>query len=175
MPVEIFKPVVGYEGLYQVSSLGRVRAVAKTLADGRRRSTQFIGAQQPDGRNVVALHKNKQSKRFGIAYLVAEAFIGPAEGRRVIRRDGNVSNDVLSNLKYAEPGVKATANVLEPADVWRIRALLITGLSHKRIAEQFGVTNSTIGHIARGVTWANLSVSSLNAMLDANAAGAVAV
>ena len=33
--VEIWKPVVGYEGLYEVSSLGRVRSLDKITADAR--------------------------------------------------------------------------------------------------------------------------------------------
>jgi hypothetical protein len=165
MSIEHFRDVEGYESLYRVSSQGRVLSYPKILSDGRYWPAQFIGARQPDGRNVVALHKDGQIKRYGVALLVARAFLGEANGRQVIRRDGNVSNDALSNLKYGKPG-SSHSRKLRGGQVWEIRALLIAGEKKNHIAKKFGVTGMTIGHIARRMSWANLSVTSLNDLLN---------
>ena len=43
--IEIWKPVVGYEGLYEVSSLGNVRSLDKITADGRRIKGKILKTQ----------------------------------------------------------------------------------------------------------------------------------
>ena len=43
--IEIWKPVVGYEGLYECSNLGRVRSLDKITADGRRIKGKILKTQ----------------------------------------------------------------------------------------------------------------------------------
>lgn len=88
---ERWLPVVGYEGLYEVSDQGRVRRVPSVLK------------LTPDGagRLQVGLSKNGVSKTRRVHHLVAEAFIGPRpEGLETRHLDDNSGNNQVSNLAY---------------------------------------------------------------------------
>lgn len=67
MADEIWKDVVGYEGLYKVSNLGNVYSnyVNRSLKQGNHR----------DGYKFVILNKNGKSKYMSVHRLVATAFI----------------------------------------------------------------------------------------------------
>ena len=70
--IEIWKPVVGYEGIYEVSNLGNVRSL-------NYRHTNTIKALSPsinkDGYIRVHLWKNCKGKVLAVHRLVAEAFV----------------------------------------------------------------------------------------------------
>lgn len=89
---EIWKPAVGFEELYEVSNLGRVRSFRKS-AEGKllrpgRCSNGYVSVSLC-GRSVL------------VQYLVAEAFIGPRPtGALVLHFDGVRTNNALSNLRY---------------------------------------------------------------------------
>jgi hypothetical protein len=97
---ERWLPVPGYEGLYEVSNIGRVRSLPhKTrqgMRGGRMRKTP-LNAGYP----VVSLYANGVGRVTSVHLLVAAAFIGPRPpGMEVRHLDGNPSNCVLSNLTY---------------------------------------------------------------------------
>ena len=70
---EQWKPVVGYEGLYEVSDLGKI----KSLYPGRYRHGKILIQQRnKDGYRSVCLSKNKKSNRRLVHHLVLEAFVG---------------------------------------------------------------------------------------------------
>ena len=110
--MEEWKPVVGYEGLYEVSSLGRVRRLdtvvemppSRRHPDGWARTVRG-GVLRPGGNArtpylSVALCREGRQKTFGVHNLVCEAFHGPkpfpkAEVRHL---DGEGANNVLDNL-----------------------------------------------------------------------------
>ena len=66
---EIWKDVIGYETLYQVSNLGRVKSI------GKANEHLLKGRDDTNGYLKVALYKNKICKNFKIHRLVAIAFI----------------------------------------------------------------------------------------------------
>lgn len=90
---EQWRPVVGWEGLYEVSSEGRVRSFRRG-ANGRILRPGIASHGYP----TVALGRgNTQS----VHVLVAAAFIGPCpEGQEVRHRDGKRSNPKAENLRY---------------------------------------------------------------------------
>lgn len=94
MPTEDWRVVVGYEGRYEVSSLGRVRNsrtghVLATPRSGRGRYPQ------------VTLSDGKARTR-RVHVLVAEAFIGPRPAdMQIAHNDGNSANNAVENLRYA--------------------------------------------------------------------------
>ena len=101
-----WRPVVGHEGKYEVSSTGNVRAVGyiKTDAYGRRR--QRVGRimkewRMPAGYRAVTLCRSGKPMNFLAHRLVAEAFIGAHGGRVVDHIDCNKWNNAASNLRYA--------------------------------------------------------------------------
>lgn len=64
---ELWLPIIGYEGLYDVSNLGRIRnsRTNKILRLGKHRQ----------GYKLVSLYKNKKEKTLLVHRLVAMAFI----------------------------------------------------------------------------------------------------
>lgn len=88
---EIWLPVQGYEGLYEVSDHGRVRSGKVILKPHH----------MNNGYDNVSLFKNGKYKFFGIHRLVALAFV-PNESRlpQVNHKDGNKRNNFASNLEW---------------------------------------------------------------------------
>lgn len=94
---EIWLPISGYEGLYEVSSLGRVRSLPRPRAKGGPL------ALPPDfhGRLHVTLYKAGVQKVAQVHRLVANAFLGPLPpGMETRHLDGNPVNNAASNLTY---------------------------------------------------------------------------
>ena len=92
---EIWKPVVDYESLYEVSNYGRVKRV-----DGKLMKDKFDYARY----KVIGLTKNKKQKVLKVHRLVAQAFLDnfkedSEKGYHVDHIDGNKSNNHISNLQ----------------------------------------------------------------------------
>lgn len=92
---EIWKPVPGYEGHYDVSDMGRVRSLK------RGRITILTPSKRSKGRYYyVQLFINKISTRYIVHRLVYLAFKGSIpEDRDVDHEDGNTFNNTPSNLR----------------------------------------------------------------------------
>ena len=98
---EIWKPVVGYENLYEVSNLGRV----KSLKDNKGRYREKIKSSSDNGRGYlnVCLYKNGKGKRCYIHRLVAEAFLDNPNNYPIINhKDENKQNNHVSNLEWCD-------------------------------------------------------------------------
>lgn len=106
MSEEQWRPVVGYEGCYEVSNLGRVRSVRRTAIDSAGRWRTWRGRVlrlkiNADGYPVAGLTQNNVTRSHLAHRLAALAFLGPCpEGQEVRHLDGNPANGALSNLAY---------------------------------------------------------------------------
>ena len=104
--VEQWKPVHGYEGIYEVSSHGRVRSLDRTVtySDGHVRSHKgkvLRATLNPGGYPVVSLYRQGRPKNCYVHALVAEAFFGTRpKGMEVCHNDGDPTNNHLDNLRY---------------------------------------------------------------------------
>lgn len=91
---EIWKDIKGYEGLYQVSNLGRVKNLKTNYL--LKENTSF-GLYK-----MVALCVRYKKRLFSIHRLVAQAFIpNPLNKKEVNHLDGNKYNNNVSNLEWA--------------------------------------------------------------------------
>lgn len=105
---EIWRPVKGYEGFYEVSNRGRVRSVGRwvTYADGR---NYFLeghilkpSRNKKTGYLLVALSRDDKRRLLYIHRLVAMAFIPNPENKpQVNHLDENPSNNDVYNLEWA--------------------------------------------------------------------------
>jgi hypothetical protein len=104
---EIWKDVPDYEGLYQVSNLGRVKSLPKEWVVGEHNSTRrhngiILRLRTHKGYNYVDLHKQGGRKSKGVHQLVAMAFLGhnPCGLKLVIDHiDDNPLNNKVDNLQ----------------------------------------------------------------------------
>ena len=103
---ERWKPVNGYEGIYEVSNHGRVRSVDRTVthSDGRVRRLNGKVRSAPlnqRGYQVVNLCIHGKCQMRTVHSLVAETFIGTRpEGMEVCHNDGSKTNNHVDNLRY---------------------------------------------------------------------------
>ena len=105
--VERWLPVVGYEGLYEVSDHGRVRGMDRVVMRGNG-APQTIRGRVLVGKPVRGAHLQVALRRPGrpsdykyVHALVMIAFVGPyPDGMNVCHNDGNPKNNHLSNLRY---------------------------------------------------------------------------
>lgn len=108
MSREIWKPVVGFEGHYEVSSVGRVRSLDRFVMHRRHgKKIKYLGRllragkSNPDGYKVVVLRKNKKSVTYSIHGLVARAFIPNPNKLPMVRHlDDSKDNNAVENLAW---------------------------------------------------------------------------
>lgn len=102
LPTERWLPVVGWEGIYEVSDHGNVRSLDRQNAAGRRTKGQPMKTfnDGTDHLQLVLAGRGKPARRF-VHRLVLEAFVGPCpEGQEGCHGDGNGLNNHLSNLRW---------------------------------------------------------------------------
>lgn len=88
---EEWKPIAGYEGLYEVSNLGRVR----------RSTWKLVRGKSQNGYIRINLYKNGEQKAFLVHRLVAAAFAPNEKGYKIINHmDECPSNNRADNLEW---------------------------------------------------------------------------
>lgn len=98
--IEEFRPIVGYEGLYEVSNLGNVRSLNYNRKKGLVKELKFGYSK---GYKKLSLSKDKIQKFYNVHRLVAMAFPEICgewfDGCQVDHIDTNPSNNIATNLK----------------------------------------------------------------------------
>lgn len=108
MNKEIWKDVVGYEGFYKVSSLGRIKSLPRTWISGngklQSKPESIIKQFIVRGYYQVALTVNGITKQFKAHRLELIAFKPNLENKKMgNHKDGNKLNNHLDNLEWATP------------------------------------------------------------------------
>lgn len=106
---EIWKDVVGYEGIYEVSNYGNVRTHKDKRSWLKRHKTwrywkqRHLKNKTPNGRDIrVALWKDGKVKDWLVHRLVAYAFIPNYDETKnsINHIDGNPKNNYVENLEW---------------------------------------------------------------------------
>lgn len=109
---EVWKDIDGFDGIYEVSSLGRIRSNTRPdsiYKDGRVYSsikpTKILkNVLKTTGYEQVFLHLKPKAKLCLVHRLVAKAFIPNPENKPQVNHiDGNKSNNNVSNLEWVTP------------------------------------------------------------------------
>lgn len=119
MDKEIWKDIVGYEGLYQVSNLGRVKSLKRKVYAGRGKMRwqyeKILSNKKENGNGykIVNLFKNGKGKNKYIHRLVAESFLENQNNLpQINHKDENKSNNCVNNLEYCTCQYNCTYNNL---------------------------------------------------------------
>ena len=113
---EIWKDVIGYEGIYQVSNLGNIKSKSR---NGTKNNYEWLYIKQnlkKSGYLNVVLTKNNNSKTFRTHRLVAIAFLLNKENKPQVNHKNGIRNDnCIDNLEWvtASENKKHSIYVLE--------------------------------------------------------------
>lgn len=173
---EIWRDVVDYEGLYMVSSDGRVKSVARIDCAGRKVHERILKSSVAGGYPSISLCKRSKAKTHAVHTLVAEAFLGHRpDGYVIAHWDGDTNNAAASNLRYTTPSENESDKVRhgtqfiargEKNGHAKLSADQVAEIRHRHcvlkekqssLAKEFGVHQSMISHIKRGVHWNHLT------------------
>ena len=172
MRFEEWKPVRGYDGLYEVSSMGRVRAlfrVGNFYKPGRILKPWLLR----NGYLQVHLTRPKEKRKaFCVHRLLLEAFVGPApikcEARHIngVRAENTVKNlawgthkeNVEDSRRHGTliEGERAGSSKLTAEEVLEIRKAYFSGLSLQFIAECYDIDRTNVWNIGRYKTWRHI-------------------
>lgn len=177
--IEIWKPVVGYESLYSVSSLGRVRSEERLVVrSGGNNYLQKARIMKP-GAGVksrylsLALSNKGETRTHYAHHLVLAAFVGPmAPGQEACHCDGNRTNNAEDNLRWgtrkenhADKNLHGTSPIgerhpmakLSEKQVLALRSRRNEGASFTDLSNEFGVTRMTAHRAATGTSWSHIA------------------
>lgn len=172
MTDEVWTTTAELAGDYEVSSMGRVRSYLGTGGQrGRRRATPKVLKPSLNARGYYCVNIRFDGKRrpVELQYLVCTAFHGPrpSRGHSAAHGDGDTSNNVASNLRWATWSEQAEDRrrhgtmpigesnrraVLTAQQVCEIRTLG-GPINKTRLARDLGVSRSTIHRALSNRSW----------------------
>lgn len=169
--IECWRDIPGYEQIYQVSSLGRIRRIGRAAKSGKghgggARIGRIRKLQENRfGYQTIDLWANGKQKTIFVHRLVAAAFIGQRPDNHFVNhKDGDKKNNKPANLEY----VTSSENNKHAYDIGLKKASVSFGGQHHnatlstdqileirrryvkkkygspRLAKEFGVTHKTI-------------------------------
>lgn len=101
---EEWKAIEGFEGLYEISNIGRVKALDRYVLNNggmQHRSEKMLKPQAYNGYFLVVLCKEGKTYPRAVHRLVATAFIPNPENKSVVDHiDTNPSNNCVDNLRW---------------------------------------------------------------------------
>lgn len=98
--MEIWKDIEGYEGLYQISNMGRIKSLGNGSSNNSKEKI-LKSSKDRGGYLRVDLYKNGKGKALTIHRLVAIAFLpNPDNLPEINHKDENPQNNCVSNLEW---------------------------------------------------------------------------
>lgn len=165
---EIWRPITGYEGIYEVSNLGRVRSLDRVTIHGhRRRGALLRPAPNRTGHQKVRLCWEGVVNDFLLHRLVLEAFVGPCpEGMICCHGPNGVLDNSVENLCWGTKSKNAGEDKLRDGTDNRgskhamarlteeqVIEIFADGRTYQKIADTYGVSKPTITAIKTGRNW----------------------
>lgn len=185
MTEENFKPIVGYEGLYEVSDMGTVRSVSR-LVPQKSGTLQYKPGKilrqaiTWDRYKSVGLSKEGKVTTFRVHRLVASAFVNNPENKPLVNhRDRDRQNNKALNLEwstnqenivhgydttgFASNGSKGHRVKLNETVVREIISKHATGCySFLELAKEYSLHHSSVMRIVKGKSWKHITANEHN-------------
>jgi len=168
---EFWRNVVGYEGWYSVSNLGRIR---RERNGGNTHIGKILSLQKQRYTNVP-LTKNSITKTKTIHVLVAQAFLGERpKGFVINHKDGirknnsvynleyitqmeNIKHAIRNNLNVIPKGEQCGSSKLKENDIRNIRKIYQNNkYTQKELGIMFNIHEETVGTIVRKTSWKHI-------------------
>lgn len=173
---EEWRDIRGFEGYYQVSNLGRVRSLNRTITCSLGKSFKKKGKVlsmnkfSSSGYRICMLTKGKIRENKFFHRLVCQAFLPNPENKPFVNHiDNDKLNNNITNLEWSTPmentthaknigviknGLDHYCSKLSTSDVKDIYYLAIKGeLSQKEIARLYGISQSGVSNIKNNKIW----------------------
>lgn len=170
MEKETWKDIPNYEGVYQVSNLGRIRSLDRYVTRGKSGFFKEGQIQKLQNNGNGYLYKQLKYKgnykNFYIHRLVLMVFVGERpDGMVICHKDGDITNNKLSNLRYDTPlennidqfrqGTRN--NVLKNEEVLRIRKMYNEGYKPLSISTKLNINIHSVRSVLQGKTYSWLN------------------
>lgn len=135
---EEWRDVVGYEGRYEVSNLGRVYSLPKRINSQYGHNGQQVAiTDNGRGYKIACLSKDCKRKNHYVHRLVAQNFIpNPIGYEQVNHMDGNKSNNCVDNLEWCDVKYNAkhaSENGLIPKGKNNVNTRMVVDIIEKKI------------------------------------------
>ena len=149
---ECWKYIIGYEGLYEVSNLGRIRSLPR-LTGARNNKTRLVKGKvlkpylQNNGYEIVDLFLSPNNKKhFLVHRLVAEAFIpNPDNLQEVNHKDEDKCNNNIDNLEWCDHAYNNNYGTkIERTRTTRIQNGTWSGLTKKEMKKIYYYKNRDV-------------------------------
>ena len=164
---EIWKPIVGYEGLYEVSNKGRVRSLPRiTHYDAgyeKRNNGKILTPSKASKYKTcdyyrVSLSKGNKAKSVPVHRLVAEHFVQKKDGCNFVNHiDGNKHNNAAENLEWVTPQGNKLHAVYTGIDVPNYGIKRVYCVTNGEVypsasfaAKKLGLIDSSVAKVCRG-------------------------
>jgi hypothetical protein len=174
--MEIWKEIKDYEGLYDISNLGRVKSLAKYVNNSKGtlnyNKERILCNVKKNGYYKIKLCKEGKIKTLLVHRLIAIAFIPNLENKPFINHINGIRDDNrIKNLEWCTPkensthavriglsdykGEKNHKSKLTEDNILEIRKIGKTKY-YKDIAIDFNISPSTVGSILNNKTWKHI-------------------
>lgn len=181
---EIWKDIIGYEGMYQISNLGRVKSLSRVIQK-KSGSTgiskeKIMASADNQGYRIIYLHKDAQKEKFTIHRLVATAFICNTENKTDINHiNGIKSDNSIYNLEWVtksentlhayrtglKKSLKGSDNPMSKLTEVNVIDIKFKyrngGHSYRTLSVLYNVDKALIARIIKGISWPHVQLKNV--------------
>lgn len=179
---EIWKDIKRYKGLYQISNLGRVKVLQRTVCvKGKKpfvKSEEILnGYIEKNGYLVFALYKNKVRKIFKAHRLIAIHFIpNPDKKKDINHINGNKKDNTISNLEWCtcaenarhafDTGLRINpkgmshggAKLTDEKVIEIVKKYKTGAISYRKLGAEYGISYAVVFNIFKGKVWSHVTL-----------------